>query len=107
MNGVAVKEAVFPFNRFDVDTLLGPEMRSTGEAMGVDDSLRNGLREGPGVGGEPFAGGRQDELSVIVTVNDSDKPTVTPLVRRLADLGFHDPGDRGDPQPPPPARHRL
>ena len=37
--GVAVKEAVFPFSRFDVDTLLGPEMKSTGEVMGFDDSF--------------------------------------------------------------------
>ncbi|MCA9298387.1 MAG: carbamoyl-phosphate synthase large subunit, partial [Phycisphaerales bacterium] len=37
--GVAVKEAAFPFNRFDVDVILGPEMRSTGEVMGIDDSF--------------------------------------------------------------------
>ena len=39
VSGVAVKEAVLPFTRFDVDILLGPEMRSTGEVMGFDDSL--------------------------------------------------------------------
>ena len=85
MPGVAVKEAAFPFNRFDVDVLLGPEMRSTGEVMGFDDSFGmafakaqvsagNVLPEEPGV--------------LIVTVNDRDKATVTPILRRLHDMGF-------------------
>ena len=87
MNGVAVKEAVFPFNRFDVDTLLGPEMRSTGEAMGVDDSFGMAFAKAQVSAGNRLPEG-EDDLSVIVTVNDADKPTVTPLVRRLADLGF-------------------
>ncbi len=87
VNGVAVKEAVFPFNRFDVDTLLGPEMRSTGEAMGVDDSFGMAFAKAQVSAGNRLPEGDGD-LSVIVTVNDSDKPTVTPLVRRLADLGF-------------------
>src|SRR5690606_32951366 len=39
VHGIAVKEAVFPFNKIDVDPILGPEMRSTGEAMGIDDSF--------------------------------------------------------------------
>ncbi len=85
--GVAVKEAVFPFNRFEVDTLLGPEMRSTGEAMGVDDSFGMAFAKAQVSAGNRLPEG-EDNLSVIVTVNDSDKPTVTPLVRRLADLGF-------------------
>ena len=87
VNGVAVKEAVFPFNRFDVDTLLGPEMRSTGEAMGVDDSFGMAFAKAQVSAGNRLPEG-EEALSVIVTVNDSDKPTVTPLVRRLADLGF-------------------
>ena len=87
VHGVAVKEAVFPFNRFDVDTLLGPEMRSTGEAMGVDDSFGMAFAKAQVSAGNRLPEG-EHELSVIVTVNDSDKPTVTPLVRRLADLGF-------------------
>ena len=85
--GVAVKEAVFPFGRFDVDTLLGPEMRSTGEAMGVDDSFGMAFAKA-----QVSAGNRlpEDEgaRSVVVTVNDADKATATPLVRRLADMGF-------------------
>ena len=53
---VSVKEAVLPFNRFpDADTVLGPEMRSTGEVMGIDTTLRPGLRQEPGRGREPAA----------------------------------------------------
>ncbi|MDH3224164.1 MAG: carbamoyl-phosphate synthase large subunit, partial [Gemmatimonadota bacterium] len=85
VNGVAVKEAVFPFNRFDVDTLLGPEMRSTGEAMGVDDSFGMAFAKAQTSAGNRLPEGRE---AVVVTVNDQDKPSVTPLARRLADLGF-------------------
>ncbi|MYK69470.1 MAG: carbamoyl-phosphate synthase large subunit [Gammaproteobacteria bacterium] len=83
--GVAVKEAVFPFNRFDVDVLLGPEMRSTGEVMGFDDSFGMAFAKAQTSAGNhlPQGGG-----TVIITVNDSDKPTVTPLARRFHDLGF-------------------
>jgi carbamoyl-phosphate synthase large subunit len=83
--GVAVKEAVLPFNRFDVDILLGPEMRSTGEVMGFDDSL--GMAYAKAQAGAmnvlPKDGG-----TLVVTVNDRDKPTVTPILRRFHDLGF-------------------
>ena len=83
--GVAVKEAVFPFNRFDVDVLLGPEMRSTGEVMGFDDSFGMAFAKAQTSAGNhlPQGGG-----TVIITVNDSDKPTVTALARRFHDLGF-------------------
>ncbi len=85
VQGVAVKEAVFPFNRFDVDILLGPEMRSTGEVMGIDDSL--GMAYAKAQAGAynvlPRDGG-----TLVVTVNDRDKPTVTPILRRFSDLGF-------------------
>ncbi len=83
--GVAVKEAVLPFNRFDVDILLGPEMRSTGEVMGFDDSL--GMAYAKAQAGAynvlPRDGGR-----LVVTVTDNDKPTVTPILRRFHDMGF-------------------
>ncbi len=83
---VAVKEAVFPFSKLpNVDTVLGPEMRSTGEVMGVADSF-----------GWAFAkaqiaadGALPQEGAIFVTVNDSDKPTVTPIVRRFQEMGFH------------------
>ena len=83
--GVAVKEAVFPFNRFDVDILLGPEMRSTGEVMGFDDSFGMAFAKAQTSAGNhlPEGGG-----TLIITVNDSDKPTMTPIARRFHDLGF-------------------
>ena len=83
--GVAVKEAVFPFNRFEVDILLGPEMRSTGEVMGFDDSFGMAIAKAQASSYNllPVKGG-----TLVVTVNDRDKPTVTPILRRLRDLGF-------------------
>jgi carbamoyl-phosphate synthase large subunit len=83
--GVAVKEAVFPFTRFEVDILLGPEMRSTGEVMGFDDSFGMAIAKAQAASYNllPVRGG-----ALVVTVNDRDKPTVTPILRRLRDLGF-------------------
>ncbi|HEY3279580.1 MAG TPA: carbamoyl phosphate synthase large subunit, partial [Gemmatimonadales bacterium] len=83
--GVAVKEAVFPFTKLPgVDTVLGPEMRSTGEAMGLADSFGMAFAKAQiaADGSLPLEG------AVFVTVNDSDKPTVVPIVRRLHELGF-------------------
>ena len=82
---VAVKEAVFRFNRFEVDILLGPEMRSTGEVMGFDDSFGMAIAKAQASSYNllPVKGG-----TLVVTVNDRDKPTVTPILRRLRDLGF-------------------
>ncbi len=90
--GVAVKEAVFPFNRFEVDVLLGPEMRSTGEVMGFDDSFGMAFAKAQASAGNdlPREGG-----TLIVTVNNRDKVTVTPIIRRFADLGFRILATRG------------
>ena len=89
--GVAVKEAAFPFNRFDVDTLLGPEMRSTGEVMGFDDSFGMAFAKA-----QLSAGNRLPEAGqLIVTVNEQDRQTVTPLIRRFQDLGFEILATRG------------
>ncbi len=82
---VSVKEAVFPFTKFPgFDPLLGPEMRSTGEVMGIADSF-----------GSAFAKAQlaaDNELplegAIFVTVNDSDKPTVVPIARRFQEMGF-------------------
>jgi carbamoyl-phosphate synthase large subunit len=82
--GVAVKEAVFPFNKFDVDVILGPEMRSTGEVMGFDESFGMAFAKAEISTGLPLP----TEGTVAVTVNDSDKATVTPIARRFHDLGF-------------------
>ena len=83
--GVAVKEAVLPFTRFDVDILLGPEMRSTGEVMGFDDSLGMAYAKAQAGGMNVLP---KDGGTLVVTVNDQDKETVTPIVRRFHDLGF-------------------
>ncbi|HEX3926454.1 MAG TPA: carbamoyl-phosphate synthase large subunit [Gemmatimonadales bacterium] len=82
---VAVKEAVFPFAKFPgVDTRLGPEMRSTGEVMGIADSFGMAFAKAQASadGTLPLEG------TVFVTVNDHDKPTVVPIARRLHELGF-------------------
>jgi carbamoyl-phosphate synthase large subunit len=82
--GIAVKEAVLPFNKFDVDIILGPEMRSTGEVMGFDESFGMAFSKATLSAGQPLP----TEGTVCVTVNNSDKPTVTPIIRRFHDLGF-------------------
>ncbi len=82
---VTVKEAVFPFAKFPgVDTRLGPEMRSTGEVMGIADSFGMAFAKAQASadGALPLEG------TVFVTVNDSDKPTVVPIARRFHELGF-------------------
>ena len=85
VSGVFVKTPVFPFVRFPgVDTILGPEMKSTGEVMGGADQLRRRVREGA-------ARGRTAPARVgtaFISVNNDDKPTVLPIARDLADLGF-------------------
>lgn len=80
-----VKEAVFPFNRFPgVDVLLGPEMRSTGEVMGLDRSYDMAFAKSQlGAGMRiPTTG------TVFVSVKDADKAPIVPAMRALIDLGF-------------------
>jgi len=82
---VSVKEAVFPFNKFrEADPILGPEMRSTGEVMGISDSFGSafGKAQLAADNGLPLSG------SVLITVNDSDKATVLPIARRFHEMGF-------------------
>jgi carbamoyl-phosphate synthase large subunit len=82
---VAVKEAVFPFSRFPgVDTLLGPEMKSTGEVMGLDTDFALAFAKSQlGAGVDlPRSG------TLFVSVRDEDKAKVLPAVTRLAALGF-------------------
>ncbi|TFF27410.1 carbamoyl-phosphate synthase large subunit [Jiella endophytica] len=82
---IAVKEAVFPFARFPgVDTLLGPEMRSTGEVMGLDTDYAIAFAKAQLGAGVDLP----REGTVFVSVKDSDKDRCLPAVRRLADLGF-------------------
>ena len=82
---IAVKEAVFPFARFPgVDTLLGPEMRSTGEVMGLDyDYALAFAKSQLGAGVDLPRDG-----TVFVSVRDQDKARIVSPVKRLADLGF-------------------
>ncbi len=82
---IAVKEAVFPFARFPgVDTLLGPEMRSTGEVMGLDTAFATAFAKAQlGAGGALPVDG-----TLFVSVRDEDKKRVLPAVRRLAEAGF-------------------
>ncbi len=82
---VAVKEAVFPFNRFpNVDVILGPEMKSTGEVMGLDVSFERAfLKAQLGAGVKLPDGG-----TAFISVKESDKPAAITLARRLLDMGF-------------------
>jgi carbamoyl-phosphate synthase large subunit len=82
---VAVKEAVFPFARFpNVDTILGPEMKSTGEVMGLDSSFERAFAKSQlGAGVKlPDAG------QVFLSVRDSDKAAAIGVARRLLEMGF-------------------
>jgi carbamoyl-phosphate synthase large subunit len=82
---VAVKEAVLPFERFpDVDTVLGPEMRSTGEVMGIDRSFGLAFAKSQAAAGNrlPASG------TVFLSLADRDKAAALPAARRFADLGF-------------------
>jgi carbamoyl-phosphate synthase large subunit len=81
----AVKEAVFPFARFPgVDTVLGPEMKSTGEVMGIDASFEIAFAKSQIGGGTnlPRSG------TVFVSVKDDDKARILPAIKLLASLGF-------------------
>ena len=104
VNGIAVKEAVFPFDRFDVDILLGPEMRSTGEVMGLDETFGMAFAKAQASARNSLPDGGK---SLIVTVNDSDKETVTPHVRRFAEPRVQDLRHQGHAGTPGVARNRL
>ncbi|MEY3732153.1 MAG: hypothetical protein RLZZ57_2909 [Pseudomonadota bacterium] len=89
---VAVKEAVFPFNRFpNVDVILGPEMKSTGEVMGLDVSFERAfLKSQLGAGVKlPESG------TAFISVKESDKGAAVTLARRLAEMGFRVVASRG------------
>ncbi len=82
---MAVKEAVFPFARFPgVDPVLSPEMKSTGEVMGIDTDYPRAFAKA-----QLGAGMRlPTEGTVFVSVKESDKPLIVPAVRKLLDNGF-------------------
>ncbi len=81
----AVKEAVFPFNRFPgVDTLLGPEMKSTGEVMGIDRDFGRAFAKAQAAAG----GALPESGTVFLSVRDRDKAALAPIARALSGLGF-------------------
>jgi len=82
---ISVKEAVLPFNRFpEVDTALGPEMRSTGEVMGLDSTFGRAFYKAETAAGTvlPEAG------MVFLSLNDADKPAGIVVAKRFRDLGL-------------------
>ncbi|MBF2006925.1 carbamoyl-phosphate synthase large subunit [Chlorogloeopsis fritschii PCC 9212] len=82
---IAVKEAVLPFNKFPgTDTILGPEMRSTGEVMGIDSDFGRAFAKAELGAGErlPLSG------TVFVSMNDRNKAAAVPVVKEFLDLGF-------------------
>jgi carbamoyl-phosphate synthase large subunit len=89
---ISVKEAVFPFNRFpNVDVLLGPEMKSTGEVMGIDHSFGMAFAKSQMAAGfhMPLEGG------VFISVHDVHKDKIVSIARSFQDMGFHLMSTRG------------
>ncbi|MBU2619302.1 MAG: carbamoyl-phosphate synthase large subunit [Proteobacteria bacterium] len=88
----AVKEAVFPFDRFDnVDTLLGPEMKSTGEVMGMDVCLGLAFAKSQLAAGQKIP----TEGNVLLSMRHSDKPAIVPIAKKIIALGFNILATRG------------
>ena len=82
---VSVKEAVLPFARFaGADSVLGPEMKSTGEVMGIAADFPTAFGKAQAAAGVRLP----EEGSVFITVTDTDKPAATQLAARFHDLGF-------------------
>jgi carbamoyl-phosphate synthase large subunit len=82
---VGVKEAVFPFNMFpEVDPLLGPEMRATGEVMGIDKSFGLAFYKAQEAVGTALPG----EGTVLITVADRNKEEACLIAKKLASMGF-------------------
>jgi len=81
-----VKEAVFPFNMFhEVDPLLGPEMRSTGEVLGMADSFGLAFYKAQEATQLPLP----SEGTVLITVSEEDKPSALPVAKQFKDIGFN------------------
>jgi carbamoyl-phosphate synthase large subunit len=90
--GVFVKSPVFPFVRFPgVDTILGPEMKSTGEVMGGAENFGAAFSKAMMGAGQRLP----EQGCIFISVNNSDKQTVLPIARDLAQLGFSLTATRG------------
>jgi carbamoyl-phosphate synthase large subunit len=91
----SVKESVFPFNKFPgVDIILGPEMRSTGEVMGIDDSFPMAFAKSQIAANSPLP----RKGKVFVSVAQRDKAEVVPIARALVDMGYQIVSTRGTAQ---------
>ena len=89
---VAVKESVFPFNRFPgIDTILGPEMKSTGEVMGIDRNFGTAFWKAQRGAGQELP----TEGNVFISVKNKDKRNVVFVAKKLSDLGFRIYATRG------------
>ena len=85
-NHVAVKEAVLPFNKFPEESIfLSPEMKSTGEVMGISKTMGESFRRASISAGNQLP----DSGTVFISVNDSDKLNVIPIARDLYEIGFN------------------
>ncbi|MCX6385505.1 MAG: carbamoyl-phosphate synthase large subunit [Solirubrobacterales bacterium] len=92
---VSVKEAVMPFDRFaGAESLLGPEMRSTGEVMGIAADFPTAFAKAQAAAGAQLP----DSGTVFITVTDSDKPGALAIASQLSDLGFRIVATRGTAQ---------
>jgi carbamoyl-phosphate synthase large subunit len=92
LDHVSVKEAVLPFDRFEgSDAILGPEMRSTGEVMGVARDFPTAFAKAQAAAGSPLPA----TGTVFITVTDSDKPAAGAIAQLLHDLGFRILATRG------------
>jgi carbamoyl-phosphate synthase large subunit len=90
--GVFVKTPVFPFVRFPgVDTILGPEMKSTGEVMGGSSTFGAAFAKAQQAVGQHLP----EKGTAFISVNNDDKPNVVPIARNLSELGFHIIASRG------------
>jgi len=88
----AVKEAVFSFSRLgSLDPVLGPEMKSTGEVIGLGESFGEAFAKAQAAAGSPLPTGGK----VFISVNDRDKPTILPIAEELNELGFQLTATRG------------
>ena len=84
-NFIAIKEPVFPFKRFpNVDTILGPEMKSTGEVMAIDTSFENAFIKCQLAASNPLP----EKGTLFVSVKDTDKAKILPIIRSFSKQGF-------------------
>jgi carbamoyl-phosphate synthase large subunit len=92
LEGHFVKEVVLPFDKFPLEpVILGPEMRSTGEVMGMDASFGMAYAKAQMAAGNALP----TEGTAFLSVNDRDKQALVPVARQLAELGFHLAGTQG------------